>query len=156
MKIYLHLGLHKTASTWLQKTVFNSLPDTLLITRPYTIFGKEFSELQFANDIFYDSQRLVDEITRIGENSGKSRIIISDEAFSGLPKYNYLNRSTIANRLSKAFPNAEILLFLRGQAELLESLYKQSIDSGWNISPMDQSFFLATKKFQRLQLLQIR
>ncbi len=46
----------------------------------------------------------------------------------------------IAERLSKAIPDAEIVLFLRGQTDLIMSLFNQYVKIGWFDSRLDKSF----------------
>ena len=49
-----------------------------------------------------------------------------NESLSGKPMaFGYINRSMIAYRLQEIFPNAEIILFLRGQQQMLLSYYNQ-------------------------------
>lgn len=145
MEVIIHLGLHKTASTWLQEALFSELRDTLLITRPFTIFSDAFNTLKYANDIDYLHNDLVDCIERIVKaNESCNRVLISDEALNGLPKYNYLNRTVIAQRLSEAFPQAKVILFIRAQQDLIPSLYNQAIKSGW--LRMLPEYFIWSKK----------
>ena len=51
-----------------------------------------------------------------------------------------MNRRMIATRLSKLFPSAEILLILRGQKEMIRSLYNQFVKMGWFLGDLDNSF----------------
>lgn len=52
------------------------------------------------------------------------RVVLSNELFVGQSvNFNYVNRSQVARRLHQAMPEATVLLCIRGQAELLKSLY---------------------------------
>ncbi len=58
------------------------------------------------------------------------KVLLSDEAFSGKPTFCYMNRFMIANRLHQAMPKARILIMIRGQLELIQSLYSEHIKRG--------------------------
>ncbi|MDJ0746111.1 MAG: hypothetical protein QNJ32_22490 [Xenococcaceae cyanobacterium MO_167.B27] len=125
-KVFIHVGLHKTASTFFQTEIFPYFENTICITRPYTQQSVGFNKLQYADDTVYDPEEFKLEFQQI---KGKN-IIISDELLSGIPYANCLNRSLIANRLSQLFPEAEIIVFLRGQRDILLSMYNQYVKMG--------------------------
>lgn len=137
-KTYIHVGLHKTASTWLQEKVFNDYPNLDIISRPYTELSKTFGKLHFANDEVYSKNDLLKDIELIHDPN--KDLLISDENFSGLPYFGYLNRTMIANRLSEAFPEAEIILVLRKPLALMKSLYQQGIRTGWQTNSINEKF----------------
>ncbi|MEM6446734.1 MAG: sulfotransferase domain-containing protein [Cyanobacteria bacterium P01_D01_bin.123] len=70
-------------------------------------------------------------------------LLISDELFSGSAFYGFVNRGAIAKRLSEAIPNAEIILFLRNQTDLIVSLYNQYVKTGFFDKYLDSSFLHA-------------
>lgn len=125
-KVFIHVGLHKTASTFLQEKVFPVLTQTTYVGRPYTQQNEAFNKLQYADDSLYHPNCMLQELEKIKGD----RILFSDELFSGIPESNYLNRSTIADRFQALFPEAEIILFIRGQADILLSHYYQSVKIG--------------------------
>ncbi len=55
-KAFIHVGLPKTATTFLQEKIFPRLSNTTLISRPYTQQSKAFNQLQYADDCHYDSE----------------------------------------------------------------------------------------------------
>lgn len=122
--VIIHLGLHKTGTTYLQEMVFPYFPDTYLLTRPYTQHNFAFNKLQYADDTLYDREVVLREIRRIKEN----RLILSDEAFGGKPMvFSFINRSMIARRFRELFPDAKIILFIRGQKDIIVSHYNNWI-----------------------------
>jgi hypothetical protein len=125
-KVFIHVGLHKTASTFLQEKVFPTLTQTTYVGRPYTQQNEAFNKLQYADDSLYQPDLMLQELEKIKG----TRILLSDELFSGIPECNYLNRSAIADRFHALFPEAEIILFIRGQADILLSHYYQSVKIG--------------------------
>jgi hypothetical protein len=142
-KVFIHVGLHKTASTFLQEQVFPLFPEMTYLGRPYTQQNKAFNKLQYADDSLYNAEEFLKEFEK---NSGDKNII-SDELLSGIPESNYLNRSIIANRLSTVFPEAEILLFIRGQKDILLSHYYQSVKIGTTYRPIDSYVWLPQKEY---------
>jgi len=126
-RFIIHVGLHKTGSTFLQQQVFPSLAGVSLITRPYTQYNHAFNRLQYADDSLYDRDAVRAEL----DDMTGERILISDESLSGKPFYfNYVNRSLIVRRLKNLLPDATIILFLRGQVDLILSLYNQYVRMG--------------------------
>jgi len=118
--VFIHVGLHKTASTFLQEKVFSHLTSVSYLTRPYTQHNHAFNKLQYADDSLYTPSELIDALSKVKED----RILISDEALSGVPiTLGMINRSMIAKRLKGIFPDAKILLFIRGQKAMLLSHY---------------------------------
>lgn len=90
-KVYIHIGLHKTGSTFLQNKVFPRLKETTYIGRPYTQQSIAFNKLQYADTSLYKEEETIQEINQ--ENENHEKILISDEMFSGLPFNNYINRT---------------------------------------------------------------
>jgi hypothetical protein len=140
-KIIIHVGLQKTASKYLQDVFFPRLNNVAYIGRPYTQENYAFNSLQYADNSIYNVSVIREEFDRIENKIAKDNtILISDELFSGFPFYNYINRGVIAERLSKVIPDAEIVLFLRGQINLIMSLYNQYVKIGWVDNHLDESF----------------
>lgn len=140
-KIVIHVGLQKTASTYLQDLFFPRLNNVAYIGRPYTQENYAFNSLQYADNSLYTTSVIREEFDRIENKMPKGYpILISDELFSGFPFYNYINRGVIAERLSKVVPDAEIILFLRNQINLIMSLYNQYVKIGWVDNHLDESF----------------
>ena len=53
-KKFIHVGLHKTATTYLQNYIFNNIENFELVTRPYTQHNKAFNMMQYADDTMYN------------------------------------------------------------------------------------------------------
>ena len=143
-KIYIHIGLHKTGSTFLQNKVFPKLKETTYIGRPYTQQSIAFNKLQYADSSLYSEEETIMEIKNFEKHE---KILISDEMLSGLPFNNYINRTIIADRLSKIFPDATILLFLRSQKDLLLSLYNSYIKNNSGFLPINQFIWYPSKAY---------
>lgn len=97
-EIIIHLGLHRTGTTFLQKEVFEKLP---------------------VNYIFDDA------IHRIELKEGIN--LISNEGLSLSMPHSKTNRLQILDHLHKLFPNARILIGLREKESWLKSCYYRYI-----------------------------
>ncbi|MDT8412955.1 MAG: hypothetical protein RQ875_10860 [Vicingaceae bacterium] len=119
-KTYIHIGMPRTATTFFQHKVFPELSGYSYYGTETTHYSEVFNKLLYADDSFYDKT-----IFEIFLNSTKqNNLILSNELFCGQSTYfNFANRTTIANRLYELFPKANILLVLRNQIDLLQSLY---------------------------------
>jgi len=125
MKTFIHIGLPKTGTTFLQNVVFPALENITLITTPITYYNEDFVKLKSADDSLLNHETLKESI--INQCKGEN-ILISDEFLSGFPMHLCnINRSIIAKRLQYIFPDATIIIFLRGQKDILYSLHNQYI-----------------------------
>jgi hypothetical protein len=117
----------RTASTFFQREVFPKVKDFSFWNVDKSQYSAPFQRLLYQDDTLYnDFDSQIDLGFPYGEN-----ILVSNELFVGQSLFLAgTNRSRNAHRLKQIFPNAEIILFLRNQADLLESLYSIAIYSG--------------------------
>ena len=107
-KVFIHVGLHRTGSTFLQKHVFPKLD---------------------VNFIHVDAKNLKNKFPL---KDGKINLI-SSENFSGSPlnfeskNYGVDERYKLADKLKENYPDAEILLVLRECSSWKKSLYNQYV-----------------------------
>lgn len=116
-QVIVHIGLHKTATSFLQRNVFPNLPETIYATN---------------NEFFVPWQKQVVNKNRY--------LFLSYEGFSGSPwQFNrpkIKRRSFISsyeeniNALARYFPEASIIVFIREHSGWLRSLYKQYLHEG--------------------------
>jgi hypothetical protein len=139
-KVFIHVGLPKTASTLLQEIVFPELKNVTYVSRPYTQENHAFNKLQYADESLYDADELRNEINKIITLERSEKVLISDELLSGAPFYNFLNRGLIVKRLAAILPGAEVILFLRGQKDIIRSLYNQYVKIGWFTGELNSTF----------------
>jgi hypothetical protein len=100
--IIIHIGLHKTATSFLQQEIFPKL-DVDFYCQPRS---REF----------------------LGIKTKQKKILISNEALSGKPHLNPIDsneRIRIANSLHLLFPNARIIVGIRNKEDWYNSLFKQ-------------------------------
>ncbi|MDY6839538.1 MAG: sulfotransferase [Thermodesulfobacteriota bacterium] len=113
--IYIHIGLHKTGSTFLQRHLFSRLDVNRIITPrvDYVAASEPFDPRVF-------QEILVSQ----GNFDGRDTTLISQETLSGRGDGNPVwDRNTIAQRLAHTFPRARIILVLRNQFDYILSLY---------------------------------
>ena len=134
-KLFLHIGLHKTGTSSIQESLIQNKDNLVKEGILYITNLKIFDNIL---NIDFFNINLVDNCITELENISKSKkntikkIIISNEAFSGNPFNGYKKLKIIIKYLSEISKRFEtkIILYLRRQDELIESLYIQSIKGG--------------------------
>jgi hypothetical protein len=150
-EIFFHIGLHKTGTTFLQKKVFPNFQQMHFIGPEVINSNKSLYSLLYADEIFFDKSAFLSEI----EKTINNKILFSDENFSGKPLLlNCINRCTIAYRIKELFPNAKILLFIRGQKEMLFSFYSQHLKNSFGPKRIGQ--FYIHPEFKEFNLINNR
>lgn len=139
-KVFFHFGLPRTASTNFQHNIFPELEDYLFVCAPYTQESLAFNKLQYADNILFNQGELTGAIADIGRQYPGRNVLISDENFFGSPNANFMNRTSIAERLAASCPDAELIVFIRGQRNLIQSLYNQFVKSGSYSKDMGRDF----------------
>jgi len=125
--VYLHLGMPKTGTTFLQTSCFPFLcglryNDSSLISL--------LDKIAYTNPAFLELESLKLEVARI-VNGLCDKLLISHERLFGNMLKNFWDHSYITGCLQQLFPDARIILVVRKQDELVESIYKQSLQSGY-------------------------
>ncbi|MBW2617534.1 MAG: sulfotransferase domain-containing protein [Deltaproteobacteria bacterium] len=123
-KMYIHIGLPKSASTFLQMTLFCKHPEVhyagIYYDRPegglLTTAIASFEQIEFAKFLSnYDLQPVKD----IPQD--KKISLISQEGFV------IGDKVVVAERLKQLFGDAKIIIILRNQPEIIESMYFQHL-----------------------------
>lgn len=129
MQVFIHIGHHKTATTWLQQSVFPSLPGVEF----WNVYSQEYSwiaEIGRVHDFEFDVGRYNALRDAALFEKAKRRVLISWEGFVGDPFTGAQTSRRNADRLAAVFPKAKILIGIRNQLDTLESLYKQYVQEG--------------------------
>jgi hypothetical protein len=123
----LHIGYHKTGSTWLGRCVF---PDRdagfAVAARPRDLHSAFVGVNPYAFQPEATREAFEPRIRAIREKVP----VLSHERLSGNPHSGGYDSKVIAERLAATFPDARVLVVLREQRSMLVSLYKQYVKRG--------------------------
>lgn len=126
-KIYIHIGLHKTATRFLQRSVFKHLDSKEFYYNPEPFTDSLYRYIRDPDNAQMKS-RYDSEYEKLATDT--RHLLISLPDISG-DMYNSHDNSQIALAiLREKFPRARILFFVRDQADWLLSAYRQSIQKG--------------------------
>lgn len=134
MRPLLHIGYHKTGTTFLQRRFFNDKKSGLALAAgpPRTrvpILNKNFIDVnpfEFDPDVARGS---LEPAIKNAQNRGLTPVV-SHERFSGSPFAGGYDSNEMADRLAATFPEAQVLIVIREQASMLLSLYKLYVRQG--------------------------
>jgi hypothetical protein len=119
----------RSASTYFQQAVFPHIEGFQFVGIETAHYGAAFQHLMYQDDSGYDFDWVKKELAYIYEKN----TLISNEVFVGQSLYlSSTNRSRTAQRLKDLFPEAEIMLFIRNQVSLLQSLYSIAVYGGYS------------------------
>jgi len=125
-ELFIHIGLHKTGTTYLQSSVFPEL-ELNYLRRDDPSFQPYLKRIRHQDPIVFDADAVREGIAPL-LREGKN--LISDEGLSGSPLQRYANRDAILCKLHRVFPNAVIIVAIREQRDLIDSMYRQYIAAG--------------------------
>lgn len=138
LKVYIHVGLPKTATTTLQNHFLTLMDNFNLIGQPLSNQNLSIQEIIHTitdcESIEYDESQLA---KKISNHITQNKLILSEESFSiGSSLLGRVSRLEITRRLKRLFPNAKILLTLREQKSIIKSFYlqKRKVDINFNQS----------------------
>jgi len=156
-RVFLHVGLHKTGTTFLQERVFPALPGVRFVhplhyprpdDGPIEAF---FLDMFFRNaahiDLAGHRARIHDWLARVPEPT----VLISAEAIVGWPVENHSNFRVNADLLAELFPEAALILVIRRQDKWAESAYSQVLKAGFSTS-VERYLNYADGRFGRYNL----
>lgn len=131
---FAHVGLFKTASTWLQSAVFAAHPQLVVVgaqpDSPVARVSTNLLVLEKRHEFDPERHRAVfrDEIARHGTSS--ARVVgISNEALAGHMITGY-GAGLVAERLREVFGRIKIFLVLRHPFDYIRSMYNQYVKQG--------------------------
>lgn len=134
----IHIGYHKTGSSWLQRHLFSAKAGA-----GFTAFSKgrngPINELIVSpNALDFEAEAVRSRFAKLtGEatNDGLTPVI-SSERLSGHPFTGGHDSKDLAERLAAVFPDGQILIVIREQREMLLSTYRQYVKAGgaWSLA----------------------
>ena len=118
----------KTGTTFLQTRCFPFLTGIRYRDSGIT---ELLDQTAYTNPAFLDLDLLKREADRI-RNLSKENLLISHERLFGNMLANFWDHAHITRCLKRLFPDGRIIIVIRRQDELVESIYKQSLQSGYH------------------------
>jgi sulfotransferase family protein len=148
--VIVHIGYHKTASSWLQRHVFGN-PKTGLQT--VGKFGPDHPVRQLVRvrPLEFDAaavRALFEPLLQPVRDAGLVPVV-SWERLSGHAVSGGYDSKELANRVREVFPEATILVVIREQRSMIVSTYKQYVMGG---GPNSVDAFLAPHYSQNMRL----
>jgi hypothetical protein len=137
----IHIGFHKTGTTWLQRELFHSDSDCFCPLTPDRnrnsgkFIGKHFvrdHERYLLSSFVMNTdaiQQAVDAVLKCMDPGGRVPVI-SYERLSGNPHAGSFDARTIADRIKASFPEARIFCVIREQRDIILSTYFQYLKIG--------------------------
>lgn len=118
----IHIGYHKTASTWFQKSLYPYVSNCCYLNR------------RLVRSVFLNTTAWSFDPADAREQLKTSqRPIICEEEFCGFPENGGLLESLsrdMARRLHSTYPGADIVIFIRNQLDMIRSTYLQYVRTG--------------------------
>ncbi len=121
----LHIGYHKTGSTWLQKNLFTNTESGYLMAPREEMRNHIIHQ----NSLAFNPTRSREALALWVEKANQLDLIpvFSDERLSGSPHSGGYDSREIGERLRTVFPDGRVLMVIREQVSMLTSAYKQYI-----------------------------
>jgi hypothetical protein len=132
-----HIGYHKTGTSWLQKRLFRADLGFDLVS-----LSKKRSDFAWVHDFDFEPERYRREfVPGIEASWRQGRVpVISQERLSGNPHSGGFDSRTLADRLHAVFPHARVLIVVREQRAMILSAYSQYVKAGGAVSLRDYLF----------------
>ena len=128
-----HIGYHKTGSTWFQQCLFNRADAGYCQTPDRNVIPEQLvlpRALEFdAGEAARHFAPLLDE-----GRANNATPVVSHERLSGNPHSGGYDSKEVAQRIATVFPNARILIVIREQRSMIASTYKQFVREGGAVS----------------------
>jgi hypothetical protein len=122
----IHVGYHKTGTTWLQRRIFSDESLGYTQIRPRTLIDEAFV---VGNPWRFDPKEATSHFEKFAAEAEEkgTTLVVSHERLSGLPLMNGVDARPIADRIAATYPQGKVLIVIREQREMMLSIYKQNI-----------------------------
>ncbi|SNR72030.1 hypothetical protein [Puniceibacterium sediminis] len=125
--LVIHIGYHKTATTWMQRLLFT--PEHGY--RQIADHGDVFRHIVQPHGLSFDPEDMRALIAERLAPVGPAEVpVISSEILSGHPFFGGHGSDVYAERLARIAPGARILISIRAQLRILPSVYMQYVLRG--------------------------
>ena len=126
--ILIHVGFHKTGTTFLQKNLFFRRDRGFV--SPWTVdSGEAIEHFVLSHPCRFDASKIRHLFWKAIEDTKAEELIptISHEDLSGHPVKQKYYEFEVADRIQQVFPEAKILINIREQKSIIKSFYNQYI-----------------------------
>jgi hypothetical protein len=127
MRPLIHVGYHKTGTTWLQQVVFRA--EASAFYSPWD-WMEPVRRIVLPDPYEFDAGPVRERFEREFEAAADRVPCVSCERFTGNPMSGGYDRKEVAERLAAVFPGARILIVIREQRSMILSAYRQFVLSG--------------------------
>jgi hypothetical protein len=127
--VLIHIGYHKTGTTFLQSGLFASSDAGFASPWPHVDLR---NEIVLCSDFDWDASAVHRRFQTGRETASLAGLVpvMSDERLSGSAHAGGYDSARTAHRLAEAFPDARILIGVREQADAIYSTYQQYVRNG--------------------------
>jgi hypothetical protein len=132
--VLVHVGVHKTGSTWLQRSFFTPRGGGFL---PVLDDGQVIGLIVRPHPLEWDPEPARDAIAR-GIAAARARglvPVLSQEELSGNPHGGGFASTELARRIAAIAPGARLVVVVRRQPDAIVSTYKQYVRRGGSLDP---------------------
>jgi len=135
----IHIGFHKTGSSWLQQELFHADSEHFCPLTPDRnpnsgkFIGKHFvrdEQRYLLSSFAMNTGAIHQAVDSVCVSPGERVPVISYERLSGNPHAGSFDARTIADRIKAAFPDARIFCVIREQKDMILSTYFQYLKIG--------------------------
>ena len=123
---FVHVGYHRTATTWLQDRFFPLLGDRIALFG----LGTLWPALMAPSPLVFDRRHCRRRFAALQLGQAGRLCVFSAERLSGNPYSGGYDAAEIAGRIKAAFGDARILIVVREQVSMLVSVYKRHVSVG--------------------------
>ncbi len=135
-RLLLHIGYHKTATSWMQQRLFVPEHGYRQIARHAEVWQHVVGK----HGLLFDAEDMRAAIRHgLSEVREREVPVVSSEILSGHPFFGGIGSDVFAERLKEIAPDARILISVRHQRRMLTSVYMQYLSRGGTMSP--EKFF---------------
>jgi hypothetical protein len=124
----LHIGLHKTATRFLQRAVFAQLDPERFLVNPPGLNRALKQALWYPSEVTRAQARKAAEKAR--KEAGTRTLLVSEPAISGDMYSSHDDWDRNLELVHELFPEARIVYFVRRQSDWLHSAYRQALVKG--------------------------
>ena len=124
-----HIGYHKTGTTWLQRRVFNAADAGFVTPWTSTVISEA---LVLPNELDFNADTARESFTPVFHSSLEAGLVpvVSWERLSGSPHAGGFDSAALARRLHTVFSDARVLVVVREQRSMIYALYQQYVRNG--------------------------